>query len=123
VTRKTFRVLDLPVALGLAALFVILPFVGNDGKPPLQLTITIDSASHAEPLTPDRALALEGPLGKTLVELTGGRARVTESPCPNKICIKTGWIEQSGQVIVCLPNKVVIKLGGGEMEGVDGVTR
>ncbi|MDI6638910.1 MAG: NusG domain II-containing protein, partial [Bacillota bacterium] len=42
-----------------------------------------------------------------------GRARVRASDCPDKVCVKTGWIEHPGEVIVCLPNRVVVKIQGG----------
>ncbi len=38
------------------------------------------------------------------------RIRFIESGCPDKICVKTGWISQPGEIAVCLPNKVIIKL-------------
>lgn len=120
--RKTLRLADLPVALGLAAAFVILPLAGGGGEP-RALGVTVMETKSSQPLQPDRELALSGPLGDTLVEFSSNRVRVVESPCPNKICIKTGWIEKSGQVIACLPNKVVLTLSGEDEEGVDGVAR
>lgn len=35
---------------------------------------------------------------------------VVDSSCHNKICVKTGKISKVGQIIVCAPNKVVIKI-------------
>lgn len=39
-------------------------------------------------------------------------ARVTKASCSDSLCIRQGNIEHSGQSIVCLPNKVVIKIVG-----------
>lgn len=48
-----------------------------------------------------------------VVEITeDGRARVRTSDCPDKVCVKTGWIEHPGEVIVCLPNRVVVEIRG-----------
>ncbi|MGE5574203.1 MAG: NusG domain II-containing protein [Bacteroidota bacterium] len=48
------------------------------------------------------------------VEIAGdGRARVSDSDCPDKVCVRTGWIERPGEAIVCLPNRVVVKIQGG----------
>ncbi|WP_125154688.1 NusG domain II-containing protein [Clostridium rectalis] len=38
--------------------------------------------------------------------------RVEEADCPDKVCIKTGWISEQGDTIVCLPNKLIIKIKG-----------
>lgn len=52
-------------------------------------------------------------VGKTnTIEISGGQVRMTEADCPDKLCIHTGKISQSGQTIVCLPNKVVISISG-----------
>lgn len=39
-----------------------------------------------------------------------GSIRFIESDCPDKVCIKTGWLHLAGQSAACLPNGVVVKL-------------
>ena len=65
--------------------------------------------SYILPLDEDRTVSVEGPLGKTLIEIKERRVRVTDSPCRNKLCIRQGWV-RSG-TIICLPNRVVITVG------------
>lgn len=65
---------------------------------------------------------LAGPLGDTHVEIEDGRIRVTESPCREKICIAAGWASRSGEWIACLPNRIFIRVEGGEGTGVDAQT-
>lgn len=43
-------------------------------------------------------------------EINEEKIRVLNSDCHNKICVKTGFIERSGEVIVCLPKHVVVKI-------------
>lgn len=33
-----------------------------------------------------------------------------DSNCPDEVCIKTGWLSKAGDLAVCLPNKIIIKL-------------
>lgn len=44
------------------------------------------------------------------IEAKEGRIRIVKSDCPRKICMNTGWIRHSGQVIVCVPNSVLIEI-------------
>ncbi len=48
--------------------------------------------------------------GKMLIEVKEGRIRAKKSDCPRKICVNTGWIKTPGQIIVCVPNKILIEI-------------
>lgn len=41
--------------------------------------------------------------------------RVALSDCPTQDCVHTGTITRSGQSIVCLPARIIIRLEGGEL--------
>jgi len=61
------------------------------------------------------------------VEVEDGRVRMLPMPgelCPKAICSHTGWIENSYESIVCLPNQIMINLESTAAEGeeLDGVT-
>lgn len=38
----------------------------------------------------------------------------SESNCPDRECVKSGWITKPGQMLVCLPNRALVKLVQGE---------
>jgi hypothetical protein len=86
--------------------------------------IEVDSRPvYILPIDKDRTVSVEGPVGKTVVEIRNHRVRVTESPCQNKLCIKQGWIESGA--IICLPNRVVVTIGNQEEKSdkiVDAIT-
>ncbi len=69
-----------------------------------------DRPAYVLSLDKDRTVTVEGPLGGTSIEIKDRRVRVTDSPCHNKLCIQRGWV-RSG-TIICLPNRVVITVGG-----------
>ncbi len=51
---------------------------------------------------------------KAVVEVAAdGRARVRESDCPDRVCVRTGWISRPGEVVICLPNRIVVRMEGG----------
>ena len=47
--------------------------------------------------------------GRNLVEIGDESARVIEADCPDKLDVKQGKITRPGQVIVCLPNRLIIE--------------
>lgn len=46
--------------------------------------------------------------GSVHITIKDGGITVTKSSCPDKICVKQGTVRQSGQTIVCLPNKLIV---------------
>lgn len=46
------------------------------------------------------------------IEIRDGRAGIRESDCPGADCVHSGWIQQNGRSIVCLPNRVELRIGG-----------
>ena len=58
--------------------------------------------------------------GIIVVEFGNKRIRILKSTCPNKICIKQGWISESGQTIACVPNRflVVIPQESGTLDAI-----
>lgn len=53
-------------------------------------------------------------------EIKNSTIKVLTSECPDKICIDEGTKGQAGQTIVCLPNKVVIRIINDD-SNIDGV--
>ncbi len=51
------------------------------------------------------------------MEIKDGKVAITKSDCPGEDCVHSGWISESGRSIVCLPNRVEIRIEGeGEVD-------
>ncbi len=74
-------------------------------------------------LARDGVHEIEGAIGVTKIEVRGSRVRVLSSPCPRQACRHGGWIGAAGEMLVCLPNEVVIRLSGQRAGTTDAVTR
>ncbi|MEE9258612.1 MAG: NusG domain II-containing protein [Nitrospinaceae bacterium] len=86
------------------------------------VVIEVDQKEVARlPLSQDRHTHVEGPLGTTEVEIKNGKARIVRSPCKNKVCIKSGYIQYADRLSVCIPNKVVVRILGENSRGVDTI--
>ena len=55
-----------------------------------------------------------------IVEIKDGEVSVTGASCKNQVCVRHGAISRAGESIVCLPNRLVVTIEGGE--GYDAVT-
>lgn len=60
-----------------------------------------------------------------VVTISGGKVSVSEASCKNQVCVHHGEISQGGESIVCLPNRLVVRIdpgSSGEGGGYDSVT-
>lgn len=51
--------------------------------------------------------------GSNHLIITGGRAKIAEADCPDGLCVRQHAIQNQGESIICLPNKLVITIEGG----------
>lgn len=59
-----------------------------------------------------------------IIEISSGKVRMSEASCPDKQCVHQGYISSGGEVIVCLPNRVTIRLETKDNDSApDAVTR
>lgn len=74
-------------------------------------------------LTEGVMFTVTGPAGESVVTAEPGRICVSCADCPDQVCVHQGWISTEAVPIVCLPNKLVIRLeGAGAETEFDGVT-
>ncbi len=87
-----------------------------------EVRIEVDGKlKYTFPLNKDRTVEFSGVMGMTTVEIKGGKVRMKEAPCPNRICIHQGWIETGA--IICLPNKVIVTVSRpGNNKGPDAIS-
>lgn len=78
--------------------------------------------AYTFPLATDTVVTVTGPVGDAVIEIRDRKARVREASCQNRVCIREGWV--SSGVIVCLPNRMIVHVGGkaGRAKDVDAVT-
>jgi hypothetical protein len=64
------------------------------------------------PLSRDQQIEVPGPLGTSIITIEKHRARISSDPSPRQYCVRQGWLQQSGEVAICLPNEVSVELTG-----------
>ncbi|MGH7495099.1 MAG: NusG domain II-containing protein [bacterium] len=65
---------------------------------------------------------IEGVLGQVTVAVAEGGIRVVTSACPNQHCVKQGVIRRGQQMLVCVPNHLLVVIGGQEQTNLDATT-
>jgi hypothetical protein len=115
------------IVIGAVGLTTVMMAIPDGGSTPA-VAAFIDSAAGSDgpwPLTSPRTIEYTGPLGVTVVEIGPSAARILSSPCRHQICVNSGWIQHTGEVAVCLPNRLILRLvgDGGSTPDLDAVTQ
>ncbi|MEW6117377.1 MAG: NusG domain II-containing protein [Nitrospirota bacterium] len=120
-TKTTFAdklVLLFFIALSLSSFFFVNEVLPQGSEVRIEVA---GELKYTLPLSDDRIISVEGPMGTTIIEVKNKRVRVVKSPCPNKICLHQDWIERGA--VVCLPNKVLVTITGPQQKKeIDGIT-
>lgn len=54
--------------------------------------------------------------GYNIIEIKDNSVAIIESDCPDKTCIKSGFITKPGQLLVCLPHKLMVEIKSNDTE-------
>lgn len=99
----------------LAALLVgtVFATTWDEAGPAAYLVIRApDQEPRRVPLTHEHRLEIDGRVGTSVIQVESGRVRFISSPCFGQYCVHQGWLDQAGQLAVCLPNGVSVTLVG-----------
>lgn len=65
---------------------------------------------------------VEGAAGRLTLAIRDGKVAIVAADCPNGVCVRTGWCSKSGDVIVCVPNKAVVRILGEGTTAIRAIT-
>ncbi len=109
--EKTIAAIIAVICLLSAAAYLLFPkekgkyaVISADGKTVMRKNLS-ETGRFACPGIPDMEF-----------EISEYGIKVTESDCPDKICIKTGYIKNKGEAAVCMPNRVIVTVEGDDNE-------
>lgn len=108
--RTRFSFADVLVILTLLAVaaLLLLGFLRGAGTASSEnlLVIRTPTETLTYPLSADRTVTVSSGNITLTVEIRDGRAHVSDSDCPDKICQRTGWISRKGETVICAPAAV-----------------
>ncbi len=103
----------------LSILFTNLIFAGQT---PQTAVIEVDGKEYGRYSLYEKngkTLDVQTQFGYNKVEIADGKVRVADADCPDRLDVKSGWISSAGEMLVCLPNRFVVRIEGDKE--VDGV--
>ncbi len=93
---------------------------------PESVVITVDGRLYAHynlaEITNPQTVEIDTEFGLNILHLTSDGAEMLDADCKDKFDVKCGKITKVGQIIVCVPNRVSVKLTGKADEKIDKVT-
>lgn len=82
----------------------------NGTQPCQQAEIYVDGALYtALPLNEECQITISTRYGYNIVTVADGYISVTESDCPDKVCVHSGAINSGIVPIICLPHRLEIR--------------
>lgn len=104
------------------AIAIVLMLVRNVfQKSGTSITVSVDGQVYGTySLFEERMIALGE--GKNQIVIKDGYVYMEYAECPDKLCIKQGAIQNQGESIICLPNKVIVTVNGSEKQEYDGIS-
>lgn len=127
--RRYFRVGDLVVYLFFIIFFYTLgtKVLELGEEKPSKVEIYVDGTlKYIYPLQKEeRDIFIDTVLGGVNVKFKDNMVRVTSSNSPKKINVKRGWISSPGEVIIGIPDRLLIKIVGDKKDedGLDYIIR
>ena len=73
-----------------------------------------------KPGMPPQEFTVERDGGWNRIRAEGEMIAVVDANCPDKYCVRRGWLKEAGSSAVCAPHRLEIRISG--KSGVDGVT-
>ncbi len=70
----------------------------------------------------DRTIVVGGKNSKNIVTIEEGSVKMSSASCKNQICVHHSPISRAGESIICLPNRVIVRIKGSSSKGVDAVS-
>lgn len=127
--RRYFRVGDLVIYLFFIIFFYTLgtKVLELGEEKPSKVEIYVDGTlKYIYPLQKEeRDIFVDTVLGGVNVKFKDNMVRVTSSNSPKKINVKRGWISSPGEVIIGIPDRLLIKIVGDKKDedGLDYIIR
>ena len=111
--KKEFIILATVMACALLAMAVL--HYGRNNKGAYVEVVVDNEVIEQYSLMKDGVYEITGHNGgENVLHIEDGCAYISEATCPDKLCVEQKEISKEGEMLVCLPNRVIVKAVGKE---------
>ena len=125
IMKNMFNKADLILIIALSVLGACSLFVlrtANNEADHLSAVVTVSGEKFGEfSLDENRIIPVNTKYGSNVLAIEDGKIFMSESFCPNHDCENFGKIGSQGQMIICIPNRLVVTIEGSSEPEVDAV--
>lgn len=109
-----FKKADLLLGILLLVLgFGTLALLQGFAMPGESVAVSVDGQLYGVySLSENQTVEIDSANGHNTMEIKNGQVSIVAADCPNKDCMEFGSISKTNQTILCLPNKVSVKING-----------
>lgn len=89
-------------------------------KTATNIEIYVDNSLYKKiPIDSNEEISIKKNGHTNVIKIHDNGVEMISADCPDKVCVKTGFIDKTGESIVCLPNKISIKIVSNEDKEID----
>ena len=89
-----------------------------------EVDLTLDGSPYGTySLSEDREIEISGENFHNVVCIENGCVFMKSSDCRNQVCVNHAPISRSGESIICLPHKLVVRIQSGKEADVDAIAQ
>ena len=108
--KKDFMLITMIIVIAVVSSLLAAPAQRDAGA---TVRITIDGVLYGEySLSGEQSISRDEELGYTRIEIEDGSVYMAGADCPDKYCMDYKPIAKGGEMIICLPHKLVVEVTG-----------
>lgn len=120
VKRNDFILIGSVIIICLAVI-LFMNYTKKDGS---HLVVTVDGKQYDTfDLKKDTTFIIKSQDSYNTIEIKDGYVSMTKASCPDKLCIKQSHIHYNHETIVCLPNRIILEVVGGDEDNLDVIAK
>lgn len=111
------------LTIGIVSFFAVRMFMGDQNGATVRISLDGELYGTYRLSKEQTVLIGKGGTVTNTLQISGRKAKMAEADCPDRLCVHQNAISRQGETIVCLPNKIVVEVEGGEGPMYDSVSR